>query len=168
MNFPENISESSLPAELIPQFATVLPFRCWHLCSSRWVSRTRWQFNTSHELITRGSVGCQFYLWKYTGRLATSQEVHALVVRELSYHVTNKYFTSLPSFADPEFSLYPQFMFHLRRSQFLQLFNSSPDKAAYYRYILTRENTTNSLVMIQPTQSLFVPTRYSCSTLSSK
>lgn len=41
-------------------------------------------------------------------------------------------------------------MFHLRRSQFLQLFNSSPDEAAYYRYILTRENTTNSLVMIQP------------------
>ena len=50
-----------------------------------------------------------------------------------------------------EFSLYPQFMFHLRRSQFLQLFNSSPDEAAYYRYILARENTTNSLVMIQPT-----------------
>jgi protein transport protein SEC23 len=51
----------------------------------------------------------------------------------------------------PEFSLYPQFMFHLRRSQFLQRFNSSPDEAAYYRYVLSRENTTNSLVMIQPT-----------------
>ena len=50
-----------------------------------------------------------------------------------------------------EFSLYPQFMFHLRRSQFLQRFNSSPDEAAYYRYVLNRENTTNSLVMIQPT-----------------
>lgn len=50
-----------------------------------------------------------------------------------------------------EFSLYPQFMFHLRRSQFLQLFNSSPDEAAYYRYVFCRENTTNSLVMIQPT-----------------
>jgi protein transport protein SEC23 len=47
--------------------------------------------------------------------------------------------------------LYPQFMFHLRRSQFLQLFNSSPDEAAYYRYVLSRENTTNSLVMLQPT-----------------
>ncbi len=51
----------------------------------------------------------------------------------------------------PELSLYPQFMFHLRRSPFLQLFNSSPDEAAYYRYIFTRENSTNSLVMIQPT-----------------
>lgn len=32
------------------------------------------------------------------------------------------------------FSLYPQFMFHLRRSQFLQAFNSSPDETSYYRY----------------------------------
>jgi len=51
----------------------------------------------------------------------------------------------------PQFSLFPQFMFHLRRSQFLQLFNSSSDEACYYRYVLNRENTTNSLVMIQPT-----------------
>jgi protein transport protein SEC23 len=50
----------------------------------------------------------------------------------------------------PEFSLYPQFMFHLRRSQFLQHSNSSPDEACYYRYIFCRENTINSLVMIQP------------------
>jgi len=50
-----------------------------------------------------------------------------------------------------EFSYYPQFMFHLRRSQFLQVFNSSPDETAFYRLIVLRENTTNSLVMIQPT-----------------
>lgn len=31
------------------------------------------------------------------------------------------------------FSLYPQFMFHLRRSQFLQVFNNSPDETSYYR-----------------------------------
>lgn len=51
----------------------------------------------------------------------------------------------------PEFSLFPQFIFHLRRSQFLQVFNSSPDESSYYRYILCRENTANSLIMIQPT-----------------
>lgn len=50
----------------------------------------------------------------------------------------------------PEFSIYPQFMFHLRRSQFLQLMNNSPDESAYYRMVLNAENTTNSLVMIQP------------------
>lgn len=50
-----------------------------------------------------------------------------------------------------EFSIYPQFMFHLRRSPFLQVFNSSPDEAAYRRMILVRESTSNSLVMIQPT-----------------
>ena len=50
-----------------------------------------------------------------------------------------------------EFNVYPQFVFNLRRSQFLQLFNSSPDEAAYYRMVLVRENAQNSLVMIQPT-----------------
>jgi len=34
----------------------------------------------------------------------------------------------------PAFSIYPQFMFHLRRSQFLQVFNNSPDETTYYRY----------------------------------
>lgn len=51
----------------------------------------------------------------------------------------------------PEFAFYPQFMFHLRRSQFLQVFNSSPDETAFFRAILLREKVTNSLVMIQPT-----------------
>ncbi len=51
----------------------------------------------------------------------------------------------------PEFSIYPQFMFHLRRSKFLQSFNSSPDEQAVYRHILCRELTSNSLIMIQPT-----------------
>jgi protein transport protein SEC23 len=49
-----------------------------------------------------------------------------------------------------QFSIYPQFMFHLRRSSFLQVFNSSPDESAYYRAMLIKENTTNSLTMIQP------------------
>ena len=33
----------------------------------------------------------------------------------------------------PNFSIYPQFMFHLRRSHFLQVFNNSPDETAFYR-----------------------------------
>ena len=33
------------------------------------------------------------------------------------------------------FSLYPQFMYHLRRSQFLQVFNNSPDETSFYRYL---------------------------------
>ena len=35
----------------------------------------------------------------------------------------------------PHFSIYPQFMFHLRRSQFLQVFNNSPDETTYYRCV---------------------------------
>lgn len=48
------------------------------------------------------------------------------------------------------FSLYPQFMYHLRRSQFLQVFNNSPDETTYYRHMLMREDLTQSLIMIQP------------------
>eukprot|EP00003_Mantamonas_plastica_P029682 TRINITY_DN707_c0_g1_i3.p1 TRINITY_DN707_c0_g1~~TRINITY_DN707_c0_g1_i3.p1 ORF type:complete len:553 (+),score=190.87 TRINITY_DN707_c0_g1_i3:748-2406(+) len=49
-----------------------------------------------------------------------------------------------------QFKYYPQFMFHLRRSQFLKVFNDSPDQTAFVRCILNKENTTNSVVMIQP------------------
>jgi len=49
------------------------------------------------------------------------------------------------------FSLLPQFMFHLRRSQFLQVFNNTPDETAYFRHLLMKHDTNSSLVMIQPT-----------------
>ncbi|CAN6462657.1 unnamed protein product [Victoria cruziana] len=51
---------------------------------------------------------------------------------------------------NPSFSIFPQFMFNLRRSQFVQVFNNSPDETAYFRMLLSRENVTNSVVMIQP------------------
>lgn len=52
---------------------------------------------------------------------------------------------------DRNFTLYPQFMFHLRRSQFLQVFNNSPDETAFYRHVLNHEYVGDSLIMIQPT-----------------
>lgn len=55
------------------------------------------------------------------------------------------------SFRLPDnFTLYPQFMFHLRRSQFLQVFNNSPDETSFYRACLLREDLTQCLIMIQP------------------
>ncbi|KAK3006882.1 hypothetical protein RJ639_016394 [Escallonia herrerae] len=50
----------------------------------------------------------------------------------------------------PRFSIFPQFIFHLRRSQFVQVFNNSPDETAYFRMVLNRESVGNSVVMIQP------------------
>ena len=47
-----------------------------------------------------------------------------------------------------EFSLFPQFLFYLRRSQFLNNFNASPDESEYYRELVLKENVSNSLVMI--------------------
>lgn len=51
----------------------------------------------------------------------------------------------------PMYSMFPQFMFHLRRSQFIQVFNNSPDETSFYRHALFREDCYNSLIMIQPT-----------------
>ncbi|ODV91968.1 hypothetical protein CANCADRAFT_47375 [Tortispora caseinolytica NRRL Y-17796] len=55
----------------------------------------------------------------------------------------------------PGFRLFPQFIYHLRRSQFLQVFNNSPDETAFYRHVLYREDVGNSLIMIQPTLTCF-------------
>ena len=49
-----------------------------------------------------------------------------------------------------ELLLYPQFMFHLRRSQFLKVSNVSPDETEFYKNILFRENVANSILMIRP------------------
>uniref|UniRef100_A0A8C2ZQD0 Protein transport protein SEC23 n=1 Tax=Cyclopterus lumpus TaxID=8103 RepID=A0A8C2ZQD0_CYCLU len=42
------------------------------------------------------------------------------------------------------------FMFHLRRSPFLQVFNNSPDESSYYRHQFNRHDLTQALIMIQP------------------
>ncbi|XP_027116423.2 protein transport protein SEC23 G [Coffea arabica] len=49
------------------------------------------------------------------------------------------------------FSLYPQFMYHLRRSQFIDVFNSTPDETAFFRLMLNCEGVVGSLLMVQPT-----------------
>ena len=55
------------------------------------------------------------------------------------------------SFAlQPGFAIYPQFMFNLRRSQFVQVFNNSPDETAYFRMCLNRAPVVAALTMIQP------------------
>jgi protein transport protein SEC23 len=49
-----------------------------------------------------------------------------------------------------QIALYPEFMFHLRRGNLIQLFGCSPDETAYFRHYLFRENADNILIMIQP------------------
>jgi protein transport protein SEC23 len=47
-------------------------------------------------------------------------------------------------------TFYPGFMFHLRRSQFVQVFGNSPDETAFARLMLFKEHTQNAIMMIQP------------------
>ncbi|EOA29902.1 hypothetical protein CARUB_v10012995mg [Capsella rubella] len=56
---------------------------------------------------------------------------------------------------NPYFSLFPQFIFNLRRSQFVQVFNNSPDETAYFCMLLNRENISNATVMIQPSLTMY-------------
>ncbi|CAJ1994053.1 protein transport protein Sec23-like protein [Leishmania donovani] len=50
-----------------------------------------------------------------------------------------------------EFVYFPAFMYHLRRSGYLQIFNSSPDETASLRLQLLKSNVEDSIVQIQPT-----------------
>ncbi|KAJ4895321.1 Sec23/Sec24 protein transport family protein [Raphanus sativus] len=47
------------------------------------------------------------------------------------------------------------FTFNLRRSQFVQVFNNSPDETAYNRMLLNRESISNAAVMIQPSLTTY-------------
>ena len=46
----------------------------------------------------------------------------------------------------PELSFYPQFMFNLRRSQFVQVFGNSPDETACFRMMLFRVPVSDAMV----------------------
>lgn len=50
-----------------------------------------------------------------------------------------------------QFVYFPAFMFHLRRSGYLQVFNSSPDESAIMRLQLLKSSVPDSIVQIQPT-----------------
>lgn len=73
------------------------------------------------------------HLIKFTRRYAT-------------YQPNNELTFQLPS----EAGIYPQFMYHLRRSALVNVFGSSPDETVFYRYYLQKECTSNILIMIQP------------------
>ena len=49
-----------------------------------------------------------------------------------------------------QFNYFPQFIFYLRRSQFILNFNASPDEIVNYKNSLMHENVVNSTIMIQP------------------
>ncbi|KEG06512.1 putative protein transport protein Sec23A [Trypanosoma grayi] len=51
----------------------------------------------------------------------------------------------------PCLSLFPSFMFNLRRSEYFMVLNISPDETAFKRHWLMREPVENCVLMIQPT-----------------
>lgn len=58
----------------------------------------------------------------------------------------------LDSFAlSRAYAMLPQFVYHLRRSPFINVFNNSPDESSFIRHIFMHEEMNSSLIMIQPT-----------------
>lgn len=53
------------------------------------------------------------------------------------------------------YAMLPQFLFHLRRLPFIQVFNNSPDESSFVRHVLMHEDVGNSLLMIQPLLLLY-------------
>ncbi|RNF05792.1 protein transport protein Sec23-like protein [Trypanosoma rangeli] len=51
----------------------------------------------------------------------------------------------------PQFVFFPAFMYHLRRSGYLQVFNCSPDETAILRLMLLKSSVQDSIIQIQPT-----------------
>ncbi|CBH13390.1 protein transport protein sec23, putative [Trypanosoma brucei gambiense DAL972] len=51
----------------------------------------------------------------------------------------------------PCFTLFPSFVFNLRRSEYFMVLNISPDESTFKRHWLMRESVDNCVLMIQPT-----------------
>ena len=51
---------------------------------------------------------------------------------------------------NPNFEFFPQFLYHFRRSDMMQLFGQSPDETAMKHYQLNRQTVGNMLSMLQP------------------
>ncbi|KPA75921.1 putative Protein transport protein Sec23 [Leptomonas pyrrhocoris] len=51
----------------------------------------------------------------------------------------------------PCLSLFPSFMYNLRRSEYFMVLNISPDETTFKRHWLMRESVDNCMLMIQPT-----------------
>ncbi|KAI3469684.1 hypothetical protein Pfo_026347 [Paulownia fortunei] len=138
---------------------------------------TRYRYSNM-GLRKRVTTAARRWVGKHSPEIASGfdQEAAASVMARLAIHKTDRNFAQdvirwldkmLISFAskfgdyvqeDPSsfrlssnFSLYPQFMYYLRRSQFIDVFNSTPDETAYFRLMLNREGVVNSLIMVQPT-----------------
>ncbi|CAI5760421.1 unnamed protein product [Candida verbasci] len=93
--------------------------------------------------------------WNLGQRLSTEAEV-VKQLDQILIEFCTKFATYTVGMIDSfrlsqKFALFPQFLYHLRRSPFINVFNSSPDETSYVRHIFMHDDLANSLLMIQPT-----------------
>jgi len=119
-----------------------------------WVAATATEIRQGFDQEAAAVAIARLAVWKLeTGERAV--DVLAWLDRT-AVDLCTKYGTYTPrvqsSFSlSEEFRLFPQMVFHLRRSQFMQVFNNTPDETVFYRVALLREPVSAAIVMIQPT-----------------
>eukprot|EP00768_Dysnectes_brevis_P003528 gnl/Dysnectes_brevis/2512_a3008_1291.p1 GENE.gnl/Dysnectes_brevis/2512_a3008_1291~~gnl/Dysnectes_brevis/2512_a3008_1291.p1 ORF type:complete len:757 (+),score=253.46 gnl/Dysnectes_brevis/2512_a3008_1291:115-2385(+) len=99
------------------------------------------------------AVTARLACWRADGGADTEEVVHSVdrVVIRLSHQFSQFNPGDTTSFQlYSNFEYFPQFMYHFRRSEMVQLFGQSPDETACKRFHLCRQTVTNTLTMIQP------------------
>lgn len=115
---------------------------------------TAWAtISSSFDQETAAVVTARLACWRHTGSSDSQEMVRNVdkVIIKLTQHFSH-YVPNNPAslkFFDT-FEFYPQFMFHFRRSELVQLFGQSPDETAMKRYHLARQTVPNALNMLQP------------------
>jgi len=79
-----------------------------------------------------------------------------LVNRFAQYTKNDPESLQLPRALPETMFFFPNFMYHLRRSNLLQIFNISPDESTYYRLWLQRSRCEDAILIINPTLHSYV------------
>ncbi|GMM35742.1 GTPase-activating protein [Saccharomycopsis crataegensis] len=125
------------------------------------ISRPIYNFNTSKELFVNSfdqEAAIIALVREVSFKIFKEVQEPAKVREQLDTALVNlmKTFATVNSGAankleiNSNFSMFPQFVYNLRRSFLLRLFNYSPDESAYYNHTLNHEDVNNSLIIIQP------------------
>eukprot|EP00708_Paratrimastix_pyriformis_P002533 GAFH01001281.1.p1 GENE.GAFH01001281.1~~GAFH01001281.1.p1 ORF type:complete len:530 (-),score=184.69 GAFH01001281.1:159-1580(-) len=136
----------------------------WHPSGRRVMRVTSHQFTWAHPARALQDVGESFdqetaacLMARLAVHKAKSFPLHQILawVDRSLIHLLQKFalYTkqNQSTFQLPQaFSLFPQFVFYMRRSRFLRLFNHTPDETAFYRSLLNRETCSSMLLMIYP------------------
>lgn len=161
-----NSERRGIPNSLCAQFLTTFK----HSDGSVRIKVTTLNKATTNELKLENNfdqgAAIVLTLRELTDKLQRGTMDHSAVPQELDDQLINIckkfgiYIKNEPSsfHLNEFFSLLPQFIYNSKKSPILTNFNNTPDESTFYVDIFQKANVDDSLVMIQPTLSLYTAT----------